>query len=434
MKRNRDHGVVRTVGLAFTLAALASSAAWAQTVLKVLHQGDPGWVATYEEVAKRFEAANPDVDVQLVFAPHDAYNERVSAAVSSGDMPDIMELDAPFLANYVWSGLLRPLDGLVDPKLVADLTTSGVSQGTYPIDGKLYAIGIFDSTVALYANKSYLDKIGARIPTSVADAWTRAEFEEILEKLSKLEGVKWPIDLFRSYGIKSEWVTYGYEPLLVSAGCDVIDRKTWLSSGMLDGEACVDALTLMQSWVNKGWVVPASSGTNQFFAEGKPAALAWGGNWIYAQAKPTLGDDLIVLPLPNFGNGTKSPNGTWIWSVTQASKNPELAGKFLDFFMNDEGYRKFGSENGAFPGAKSFAAQSPLYAAGGPMALAYAQADGAAFPRPQHPAYPTITNAFMDAVDAIFNGADVAKTLSKAAETIDADIEDNGGYPPFGRQ
>ena len=422
------------LGLLFALSGTTASRqmAAAETVLRIMHQGDPGWVAVYEEVAKRFEAANTDVDVQLIFAPHDAYNERVSAAISSGDMPDVMELDAPFLANYVWSGLLRPLEGLVSPGLIADLTVSGLSQGTYPIDGKLYAIGIFDSTVAMYANRSYLKAISARIPTSVADSWTKDEFETILTKLASVDGVHWPIDLFRSYGVKSEWVTYGYQPLLNSAGCDLIDRTTWKAVGALDSPACVEALTVMQTWVSNGWVVPASAGTNQFFAEGAPAALAWGGNWIYAQALPTLGDDLVVVPLPNFGKGTQSPNGTWIWSVTTASKNPELAGKFIDFFMADEGYRAFASENGAFPGAKSFAAQSPLYAEGGPMALAYAQADGAAVPRPPHPAYPTITNTFMDAVDAIFNGADVAETLTKAAETIDEDIEDNGGYPPFG--
>lgn len=418
--------------LALVGTTALSNVAAAETVLKVMHQGDPGWVAVYEEVAARFEAANPDVDVQLIFAPHDAYPARVSAAVTSGDMPDVMELDAPFLANYVWSGMLRPLEGLVSPELIADLTASGVAQGTYPIDNKLYAVGIFDSTVAMYANRRYLDQIGARIPTSVADAWTREEFEDILTKLAGVEGVQWPLDLFRSYGVKSEWVTYGYQPLLNSAGCDLIDHTTWKAVGTLDSPACVSALTTMQTWVNNGWVVPASAGSNQFFAEGAPAALAWGGNWIYAQALPTLGDDMIVLPLPNFGNGTRSPNGTWIWGITQASENPELAGNFIDFFMADEGYRTYASENGAFPGAKSFAAQSPLYAEGGPMALAYAQADGAAVPRPPHPAYPTITNTFMDAVDAIFNGADVAETLAKAAQTIDEDIEDNGGYPPFG--
>ncbi|MGO7557625.1 extracellular solute-binding protein, partial [Rhizobium johnstonii] len=205
------------------------------------------------------EAANPDVDIEMIYAPHDAYNEKFSAAVMAKQLPDIMELDAPFLANYVWSGYLQAVKPLIDKDLLDDMTDSNIAQGTYPIDKDLYAIGLTDSSVVLYGNKKYLEAIGARIPKSVDDAWTREEFEGYLEKLSKLEGVKWPIDTFRGYGIKTEWITYAYGPLLESAGCDLIDRKTWKASGTLDGEACVKALTMMQDWVKKGWVVPTSS-------------------------------------------------------------------------------------------------------------------------------------------------------------------------------
>ena len=54
--------------------------------------------------------------------------------------------------------------------------------------------------------------------------------------------------------------------------------------------------------------------------------------------------------------------------------------------------------------------------------------------RPPHPAYPTITSAFMQAVDKIFNGDDVQEALAAAARKIDEDIEDNAGYPPFDEQ
>ncbi len=82
--------------LSFLMASVAlGGLAEAKTVIHVMHQGDPGWVSTYGEVAKRFEAANPDVDIELIYAPHDAYNEKFSAAVMSKQLPDVMELDAP---------------------------------------------------------------------------------------------------------------------------------------------------------------------------------------------------------------------------------------------------------------------------------------------------------------------------------------------------
>lgn len=406
----------------------------AKTVIHMMHQGDPGWVKAYGDAARRFEEANPDVDIELIHAPHDAYNEKFSAAVMAKQLPDIMELDAPFLANYVWSGYLQPIKPLVDADLVEDMTESNVSQGTYPIDKELYAIGLTDSSVVLYGNKKYLEAIGARIPTSVEDAWTREEFEGYLEKLSKLDGVKWPIDTFRGYGIKTEWITYAYGPLLESAGCDLIDRKTWTATGTLDSEACVKALTMMQDWVKKGWVVPTSSGTNQFYAEGQPAALAMGGHWFYAEAAAAMKDNIVVLPLPKIGEKGVSPNGTWIWGISASSENPEIAGKFLSFLLKDKEYREYAKTKSAYPGLKSFAADSPLYADGGPLAVAFEQASKTAIARPPHPAYPTITSAFMQAVDKIFNGDDAQAALTAAAKKIDADIEDNAGYPPFDEQ
>jgi multiple sugar transport system substrate-binding protein len=414
--------------------AVTGGLAEAKTVVHVMHQGDPGWVKAYGDVAKRFEEANPDVDIELIYAPHDAYNEKFSAAVMSKQLPDVMELDAPFLANYVWSGYLQPIKPLVDQDLLDDMTESNISQGTYPIDKELYALGLTDSSVVLYGNKKYLEAIGARIPKSVDDAWTREEFEGYLEKLSKLEGVKWPIDTFRGYGIKTEWITYAYGPLLESAGCDLIDRKTWTAGGTLDSEACVKALTMMQTWVKNGWVVPTSSGTNQFYAEGQPAALAMGGHWFYAEAAAAMKDNIVVMPLPKIGEKGVSPNGTWIWAISATSENPNIAGKFLSFMLKDKDYREYAKTQSAYPGLKSFAAESPLYAEGGPLAVAFEQASKTAIARPPHPAYPTITSAFMQAVDKIFNGGDVQEALTAAAKKIDEDIEDNAGYPPFDEQ
>lgn len=414
----------------------ALSASWAQaaekTAIQVMHQGDPGFVAAYGKVAERFEAANPDVDIQLIYAPHDAYNEKFSSAVMAKQLPDVMELDAPFLANYVWSGYLQPIKPLIDKDLLDDMTESNIAQGTYPIDKDLYAIGLTDSSVVLYGNKKYLEAIGARIPKSVDDAWTREEFETYLEKLSKLDGVKWPIDTFRGYGIKTEWITYAYGPILQSAGCDLIDRKAWKSEGTLDSDACVDALAMMQKWVKNGWVVPQSAGTNQFFAEGNPAALALGGHWVYAEAAATMKDNIVVLPLPKFGAKGASPNGTWIWAITKTSKHPDIAAKFISFLLKDKEYRAYVASQSGYPGLKSFAAESPLYANGGPMAIAFEQASKTAVSRPPHPAYPTITSAFMQAVDEAFNGGDPKEALTSAAKKIDEDIEDNDGYPPFG--
>jgi multiple sugar transport system substrate-binding protein len=419
-------------GVASVVAIVAASAAEAAT-LKLMFQGDPYEITAISNVAKKFEAANPGTTVELINTPHDVYNEKIGAAVSAKALPDIVELDAPFLANYVWSGFLQPLNSLIDKALIDDMTASNVSQGTYPPDKQLYAVGLTDSTVALYASRKQLESLKIRIPKGVDDAWTGQEFEAALKTLSTAPGVKWPIDLFRAYGTKTEWIPYAYEPILVSSGCDLIDRTTWKASGALDSKACVAATTMMQNWVKQGWVVPQSAGQNQFYAEGRPAALAWGGHWVYAEANAKMGDDVVVLPLPNFGKKSASPNGTWIYAISKTASDPALAGKFLSFMIEDKDYRAQYKEHAGFPGLKSFGAESPLYAPNGAMATAFEQASKSAVPRPPHPGYPTITLAFQVAMTNIFDGADPQAELTKAAKKIDADIDDNDGYAPFGK-
>lgn len=419
------------------LATVAAGPAMADTTIKVMHQGTPVWIASYSEVVKRFEAANPGIKVELMYTPHDVYNEKIAAAVSAKNLPDVIELDAPFLSNYVWSGYLRPIEGLVSKDLLDDMTLSNIAQSTYPVDGKRYAIGLTDSSVMLFAHKKQLEAIGARIPKGVDDAWTGAEFEDILGKLAKVEGVKWPIDIFRSYGTKTEWIPYAYEPVFLSFGCDFVDRKTWKAVGTLDSDACVKAAETLGGWVDKGWVVPASAGTNQFYAAGSPAAIAWGGHWFYAEAAAGMkadAGDLVVAPLPKFGAKAASPNGTWIWGVTSASKAPEAAGKFIEFMMKDKAHREVAKSDTGFPGLKSFAAESPLFAPGGAMAVAFEQASKTAVARPPHPAYPAITLAVQEAMDKVFNKVPAKKALAEAAKKIDADIDDNDGYPPFGKK
>ena len=70
--------------------------------------------------------------------------------------------------NYAWAGHLIPLDPYVLGELKADLLPSILAQGIY--GGKLYALGTFDSGLAIWGNKAYLEKAGVRIPKGIEDA------------------------------------------------------------------------------------------------------------------------------------------------------------------------------------------------------------------------------------------------------------------------
>ncbi|WP_246329305.1 ABC transporter substrate-binding protein [Chthonobacter rhizosphaerae] len=423
--------VARGAGLAALLALSLTSVSAA--TLKVWHHGGRG-DGESANVAAQIEAwnkANPDMTAELVQLPEGAYNEQVQAAALAGSLPDLLDFDGPNYANYVWSGYLAPLDGLIDPAVTANLLPSIVSQGTYAPDGKLYAVGQFDSGLALWASKSLLEKAGVRIPTGLADAWTLAEFEDALAKL-KAAGVEYPLDLKLNYG-KGEWYTYGFSPIVQSFGGDLIDRTTWKAEGTLNSEGSVKALTALQGWVKAGYVVPASAGDDAFYGK-KSAAISLVGHWQYGAHTAALGDDLLLLPMPKFGDKAVTGQGSWAWGIPAAGANKEAAGKLLSFLMNDENVLSITKQNGAVPGTKSAAAAADLFKPGGALALYVEQLNAIAVPRPAHPGYPVITAAFAQAVDDVVNGADPKAALDTAAAAIDEDIAANSGYPPFAKE
>jgi multiple sugar transport system substrate-binding protein len=392
-----------------------------------VHSGQESERQVIEEQAKRFNASQNAVKVQLTFIPEGSYNSQVQAAALSKDLPDVLEFDGPFVYNYVWQKNLVPMNALISESVRKDLLPSILSQGTYR--GKLYSVGTFDSGLGLYGRRSQLEAAGVRIPTVNKDAWTVAEFNQILAALAKKDRDRQVLDL--KLNNRGEWFTYGFSPVLQSAGGDLIQRNDYKKAdGSLNSPTAVAALKELQGWIQKGYVDPNID--DAAFTSGK-VALSWVGHWVYKDYAKAVGKDLVVLPLPNFGTGSKTAQGSWNWGITTNCKGQNCqrsAMHFLEFLLRPKEVLAMANANGAVPGTKQAIAQSKLYAPGGPLHLFAAQLlAGQTVPRPQTPAYPVITSAFQEAFANARNGLDVKTALDKAVTTIDLDIQDNQGYP-----
>ena len=249
------------------------------------------------------------------------YTDAVNAAAVAGDLPCVLDLDGPNLYNYAWAGYLHPLDEYISEDLRADLLPSLIDQGTYA--GAMYANGQYDSGLALVGRRSLLEQAGVRIPTSTADAWSFDEFNAALDALRETAGTEWALDLKLNYGA-GEWFSYGFSPIVQGFGGDLIDRSTYASAdGVINGEASVAALTWLQGLVENGYVNPAPADDNDF-VNGK-AALGWVGHWMTTAYYDAFGDDMVILPMPNFGARQATGMGSWAWSITSQCDQPEAA-------------------------------------------------------------------------------------------------------------
>jgi multiple sugar transport system substrate-binding protein len=164
--------------------------------------------------------------VDLLASNYQNYADWVQSVAVTGTLPCVLEVDGPFVAEFAWPGYLQPLDRFISPEMRRDLLPSILAQGTY--DGHVYTLGQFDSGLGLWANRRYLAAAGVRIPT-VARPWTLEEFELAMEKLARVPGVDYPLNL-AVYTGTSEFYSYAYLPILAGFGGDFIDRRAATSS------------------------------------------------------------------------------------------------------------------------------------------------------------------------------------------------------------
>lgn len=388
------------------------------------HAGQEGERRVLTDQVRRFNAGQRDFRVALNFIPERSYNAQVQAAAVAGDLPDLLELDGPYLAGYVWQGHLLALEPHLPADLIEDLLPSIRVQGQS--GGHLYGVGVFDSALGLYARRSRLQAAGARIPTEPAEAWSAAEFEALLSRLAGSDPDGAVLDLKLNY--TPEWYTYAFSPLLYSAGAALIELGARPhAAGVIDSPHAAAAMGRVQHWIRGGRVDP---NLDDAAFTGDRVALSWAGHWEYRRYREAAGDDLIVLPLPDFGNGSRSGQGSWLWAITRRARQPQRAAAFIRFLLRPEEILQMTAANQAVPATHSALARSPLYGPGAPLHLFARQlVEGYTVPRPPTPAYPVISSAFQQAFYAIWDGATPAQALGEAAALIDRDLADNRGYP-----
>ena len=390
-----------------------------------VHDGEPAENETNQAIVDAFNAAYQGqirANLQVISNTGNDYQNQVTSASVAGELPDVLDMDGPFVASYAYGQILRPLGDYFGQEELADFVPAIIEQGTW--NGQLWALGAFSGSEGVLVNTELLAAAGITAPTSVDQAMDWATFTEAARTLTT-DGVL-GLDFHMDYGA-GEWFTYGFTPLVWSNGGDILSPDATAAEGYMNGPATVEALTAVQQLFNDSIVSPSPSPTA--FEEGQ-AAMQMIGGWVIPNIETTYPDlPWSIMPLPYFKEKV-SPSGSWAWGITSGSENPDAAAELIRWFLDpQQGVAPIVEANRLAPSRQSAYPLVPFYNEL-PYSVYGEQIQKTARARPVTPGYPVVTARFAEAVANISLGGDVQESLDQAAQQVDEDFQRNNGYQP----
>jgi len=314
---------------------LMAGSAFAQDEVVAWVSGEPGQTTVYEEIAKEFNAENPDVKITVVTNSSDLFNPALIPALSAGEGPDVFTFG---------TGPGQPA-ALIAGNLVADLTNAYYELSwaeTIPesiaaqtsSDGKLWAFGNEVETTAMFYNRAIFEEVGIDVPTS----WS--EMEAAVASL-KEAGYDTPIGL----GGADKWPVSHWQSLIFGryAGPDGIENVLF-GDGEWTDEPFVEASAKLQEMGASGWFgpYPVAIGygelMDQFWAGDIP--MTFTGPWVIGGGVEAAGEritDYGVFSVPPFEDDQQIHPTNSIgsgWYVRADSPNKDAAIAYIDRMFN----------------------------------------------------------------------------------------------------
>lgn len=128
--------------------------------------GDKSRAERYESAIDLYEERNPGVTIQSSYASFSDYWTARNTEASSDSLPDVMQMDVTYLAQYGQSGRIRPLDEFTDSGQI-DIST--MPESVLPsarIEDQIFTIPTSAGGLATFFNDSLLDELDIEVPTA----------------------------------------------------------------------------------------------------------------------------------------------------------------------------------------------------------------------------------------------------------------------------
>ncbi len=348
--------------LAVLIAALVLSACGGgQTkgpvTISFMAWGAPEELAVWQQIVNDFQAANPNITVNVEVTDWDSYWTKLQTLLAAGTPPDVFAMDAPLYLDYQSRDQLLNLQPYIDKN-------PGMLDGFYPVTLDAYKLpdGYYGmprdfQTIVLFYNKDMFDAAGLPYPT--AD-WTYDDLRTAAKALTIDNNGDGTIE---QYGFATDlWdMELSWSEAIWSWGGEVIsaDHTKTLLGEPVAREAWQFFYDMM--WTDRSIPDPNTSGEyGQDLFQAGVAAMTSIGHWaVPGYATTDFKWDVAPLPTSPTGGRVTSTNSAG-FVVAKASKNPDAAWEFIKYSLSEPGQTRLTELGLAIPVLKSVAT-SPTF-------------------------------------------------------------------------
>lgn len=366
------------------------------------------------EIADAFEAANPDIKIEIEVTPWKEYWTNLETSAIGGSAPDVFWMNGPHATEYARGGMMLNLDDYIgNSETVAKEDFPSSLIDLYTIDGGWYGMPKGFDTGAIWYNKTLFDAAGIEYPS---DDWTWEEFWDTAVALTDAEnGI---------YGtaVQLDEQAGWYNTIGMFGGWVISDDKK--ESGFADENTIAGIqcwVDMIEAGISPTYAQLSDTSSNTLFESGK-IAMQFGASYNLAEYSTIEGfcDEIDVVSLPSV-NGTNScvihGLGQAIFSQTE---HAEEAWRWVEYLGGKEAMdmqAQAGIDISARTESTSLWADSyPQY-----NLAAFMNAAETAYQYPASANTSAWMNVMYDEVYAAFNGD---KTVEEACNNIATQMND----------
>jgi arabinogalactan oligomer/maltooligosaccharide transport system substrate-binding protein len=298
--------------------------------------------AAINTIVTNFNTMHSNIHVTAQPVDFSVAHDQFANAARAGNAPDIMRVDASWIAEFAKNLYLTDLTNQVTD--TSDFNPAAIANDTY--QGKLYAEPETVELPVLYYNMALLQGAGISQPPATMD--------DLLTDAQKLSQGN-----VGQYGFATQGSTFYVTPFLYADGGDLVssDGKT----ALVNNAQSVSGFTRLLTMIKANAVLPYTSGTaitdaENAFKSGKVALLfdesfelsnLQSGSAFQGANAANLG--IAPIPMGTAGDVPRALAGGASYAIYHGSPNPAAAMTFLKYLNSAQNQVAVTQTDGTLP-------------------------------------------------------------------------------------